>query len=292
MDTFRTFYFDHNIEIKYADLSKEHDELFNRYISVMELVSGIEQINQVFDYNVRALSDNYILNYNDYIVSRNTNREVDYITLNALFENIISSGRVLIDRVKIILEHGFDANIYIPFREKYVEEIYNNVFAYRFFYSLRNVCQHGGIVVSHKDGRYCFDLEQIKNIKHFSFSKTEEWDRIIQEIAENYKTEATICFTENLDRYVEEVFLQYYNFLCYINDYIFAICQNVRAVLDANPNYVCGNDMFKGLVVYKKEGEHAHVFSVDEDVFALFCEYKGKAKNRIESYRETFHVCK
>lgn len=190
-----------------------------------------------------------------------TGEDVGQIELNALFINLISSGKTLVDMIEAASKIDFDNDRCLKFKEIYISSIYDNVFSYRFFYAIRNVCQHGYIPVSNQpDGRFCFDLFQLKNLKHFNRSGAiwKEIDGIIKEIEDVYKTEPDICFTSNIETYVKAIYEVYYHFLDTIQDYVKDVCKNADDVIKNHPKYVCDKGKFQGLIIYKTENDTCH----------------------------------
>ena len=247
--------------------------IFDQYIQLDTIVNEIEQLNQMFLYNLRAF-DPYILKYDDKVFLKDADVSVDFITINALFTNLISSGKVLMDRVDVILDKDFQGNHLETFRKQCSAKIYEHSFAYRFFSKLRNVCQHGHLLVSQRqDGRFCFDLNQIKELRHFCFDNKAikgEIERIIAEIGQKYHDEPNICFTRNIDEYVKAVFEIYYKFLNYIRSDVEEICKNATDILRKRSEYVCKEKPYSGLVLYEDNEENPHLFMAKGNTSNVF----------------------
>lgn len=71
-----------------------------------------------------------------------------FLNANRLFLNYLSSIRTFIDHLDVFLNRNFGKNSlqYIQFK-KILTTFYDNSFAYRFFYKLRNYAQHVGLPI-------------------------------------------------------------------------------------------------------------------------------------------------
>ena len=295
MDTFRSLLVS-NVEglestITICEIPEEHKVIIERYVNTFTVITEVNQLYQVFWLNVNIMSSNCILNSDDTVLISKNGLEADPILVNALFNNIISSGRVLVDKIKTILESDFSENRYTAFQEEYLSRIYNEIFSYRFFYELRNFCQHGYLVVSHKEGKYCFDLYQLLGAEHLGIKKSQskEWKNAIKTIAEKYNSEPNICFTHNVDSYVKSILEVYYHFWEFIKKDI-ELCDNAfREVINANPQYVYNESPLDGFIIYKIENGNAHMIRPEENLVEFYSVNKSIAKEKNDSYEKEFH---
>ncbi len=296
MDTYKTI-LAKNIpeinEITFPEMGNEDSKLFNNYVELSASIQDVEQLYRIFMFNLDAFSP-YKLQMDDRVIEISTGKEIDIYTVNALTINLISSGRCLVDMVDVILKKDLSHNYFDEFREKYSSNIYENNFGYRFLYWLRNISQHGYIPVSRKfDGRYCFDLEQIRNLKHFCYSDksfSNEIDRIKNEIISVYQDEPDLCFSKNIDDYVKSVIEIYYRFLDFIKIEIESICDKVDKCIKTHPEYVCKDEKCKSIVAYKIEDDCYHLFNVDDNFKNYYQRNCSEVRKVFKNYDRDFHI--
>lgn len=295
MDTFKTLLSNKidgiQNQITIPEIPEEHVLLLKQYVCTAEFIQEIEQLYQVFLINVNALSSRCILNYDDTVYDCQTKSEANGLLVNALFINIISSGRILVDMIKTILKNDFSQNLYDGFKKIYLSNIYEHVFAYRFFYELRDFCQHGYLLVSQNNGKYCFDLHQLLGMTHIKYKKKYETEvqNIIERIYSDFNDEPNICFTRNIDDYVKCIYEEYYKFLDFINDDIKEKCDTAKEIIKNNPHYIYNQKPLQNMIIYEVEDSNAHMFDSTEDVFKMFINNKNQALTNLKNYDQDYH---
>jgi len=92
----------------------------------------------------------------------------DSIAINALTINILSAGKTFAEAINVLIDTVFNTFICPEgFTKKWLSDIYDNNFHYRFMLRLRDYSQHGYLPVSVNDGKFGFDLFQITQAPHF-----------------------------------------------------------------------------------------------------------------------------
>lgn len=280
------------LTIEIPEFDSEHLALIERYIKISESLQEIEQLFQLFYFNVYSFSSNCKLCPDDKVLMSRDMREADLITVNGYFINIISAGRVFVDRLELFLKEDLEIDRKEEFRHFYLSKVYDEKFAYRFFYGLRNICQHGHLVVSHNpfNNSFCFDLDQILKNEHISPSARyeDEWSRIVNDINEKFHSEPYLCFTHNVDEYVNELFSTYCHFLEFVFENVESICNRIDEIIKENPQYISG-EPFEGWVVYKCDNGNAQMFNPKEKLLEWFSNIKREANIRLEKYDAMFH---
>lgn len=295
MDTYEKFHIDKYPNLKDIVLpmvSEEDARVFDEYLKLDAVLQEIEQLNQLFLFNLYAFAP-YILKADDSIVTKATGEDVDAVTLNALFINLISSGKVLMDMVEVILENDLPKNRKDEFREQCTAPIYDNRFSYRFFGKLRNICQHGYLPVSKKaDGRFCFDFFQIKELRHIKHNKAflREIDNIIRLIAEKHFDAPNICFVKYFDEYVKTIFEIYYRFLDFIRLDVEEVCGGANNVTAKNSEYVCKEQPYKNMVVYEGSDGLVHIFPAEIHTLKFFMKIRSGARKRFRNHDRDNHI--
>lgn len=169
------------IKIEFFDhLSEKQFENFEKAISEIE---EIHYIRRLLDFV--ALNDIEIINYlNDSLhnliqksVSWNGVKRDDgdkvFQNVNRLFLNYLSSIRTFLDHSETFLKrkYGENSNEFKEFK-KIISYFFDNSFAYRFFYKLRNYSQHIGLPIDNFNFTTEYDNEEslIKGKLSISFN--------------------------------------------------------------------------------------------------------------------------
>lgn len=187
-------------EVKIHNL--EENEL-NIILSIVEVNRQIENsfnLYKVFMFNFENLLKNYDIKLNDTIV-RNINsfeKFNDFHLINALVINFFSSARTLIESLENCTK--FYDNEFTSDFKKYTNDIYDDSFYYRFFIELRNCSQHGNLIVSLDNDKFCINLNEIIDVKHINQNtkRKKEIENFIQEIQEKYLDEPNFMLTLTL----------------------------------------------------------------------------------------------
>jgi hypothetical protein len=114
-----------------------------------------------------------------------------YLNVNRLLLNYLSSVRTFIDHADTFFKRKFggESKEYIEFK-KILSAFYDNSFAYRFFYKLRNYTQHVGLPVHTIDFKTDFNHENksVKGSLKISFNRDklltdfDGWGKIRKEL--------------------------------------------------------------------------------------------------------------
>ena len=296
MDTYKTILFKNLPEfddIAFPKISEADSMLFTSYVELFASLQEVQQLYDIFRVNVNAFSP-YNLQIDDRIIEISSGEEIDRYTINSLTINLISSGRCLVDMIDVILKNDLSQNYCDEFRDEFSSTIYDNTFGYRFLYWLRNISQHGYIPVSRKfDGRYCFDLEQIRNLRHFCYNNKsfiDEIDKIKSEIINVYQNEPDLCFSKNIDDYIKSVIEIYYRFLDFIKPEIDSVFDKVQKCIISHPEYVCRDDRCQGYIAYKKENKTLHLFNVEDNLKNYYLRNRSQVKRVFKNYDRDFHT--
>lgn len=296
MDSYKTLLINNFPEINdifSLEISEEDSKLFNDYVELSTSIQEVEQLYIIFLFNVNAFSP-YKLQMDDRVIEISTGKEIDFYSLNALTINLISSGRCLVEMMDVILENDLPQNSFNKFRKEYSSIIYDQTFGYRFLNWLRNISQHGYIPVSRKyDGRFCFDLEQIRNLRHFNYNNktiSQEIDKIISDIRNIYQDNPDLCFSHIIDEYIRSVIEIYFRFLDFIRPDVESICDKAEKCIKLHPEYVCKDERCKGFIAYKIEDGNMHLFNSGEDFRSTYLRIRGRAKKKYKNYDRDFHL--
>ncbi len=274
------------------------------YVEINRHIQEINQLFDVFEFNIERLAKNYKLRADDRIKRRmsfkiNTS---DFIAINAFVMNIISAGRSLVDSLDICMEtaYGKGSERYGGYKNR-ISEIYEEKFAYRFFYHLRNFSQHNHLLVS-TEGNFCyFDASQILTTPHYKANKKmwSELESICNEIRERYHDNFRISLSLCLAEYIAGVAQVHKIFWEEIKERLFALKSQVDSMIEREPEILeHNNEKFNGYILYQKPGEEGwHAFSPYSDTDSYyentlrgaisFFEERDKAYSAIQKHFES-----
>lgn len=271
------------------DIPHVEEEIRNalrKYVAFGEELQCLEQLFEVFAYNLEQLDSYCTMYYDDRIIRNRDRKPATFIEINAHFINVISSGRSLMEATEKIFGVLAGEDRKNAFAENCIHKKYDEVFAYRFFYFLRNYAQHGYLPVSRKaDGKFCFDLTQILRTEHFHLkaSMQEDLEMISAEIQEKFHSEPYIAFTVTLDAYALAVVEIYFQFLKEIESDVHEIYHRQIEILNQYPELSMGEE---NMILYDVEDTMIHLYNRKESLWNAFLEYKKYVLQKLKILRE------
>lgn len=176
-------------------LSKENEKLIVNFLSALDELHTINQFYHIYIFNFYQILYHFELDTNDNIRKQNGLNGDEFIIINSLLINLMSSSKTLVD---LLIQ--FDKK-YSQKLEKKINKIYDSEFSYILIMTLRNFALHGHIPLSFSQNKYSFNLDYIlKEGEKFNFSKSskEAFIRIRDEIRHLYGDIANIVFTKIL----------------------------------------------------------------------------------------------
>ena len=174
------------IKVDFLDtISVEEFELIKSSIKEIEELHNVRRLFNFVNINDKELID--YLNFsledltNKSIVWTGINREdLDnvFLNVNRLFLNYLSALRTFLDHTETFLNRKFgdDSSQFLEFK-KILSFFYDNSFAYRFFYRLRNYAQHVGLPIDNLDFMTEYDSEN--NSVNGTLKVTFDRDRLL-----------------------------------------------------------------------------------------------------------------
>jgi hypothetical protein len=255
------------------------------HVEITRHIQEIEQLFQLFRFNLKNLLHYYTLKNSDRIV-RNFPFDFqvdDGIAINALVINFISSGKTLIESIEVCLKESdcADAAVYAAFKAAHLSRIYDDSFSYRLLLRMRDFAQHCHLPVSiYHDNTCCFDVEQILCTPHFSHNPAlkKQLEDIRDEIHDKYGNNARITFTASIAEFNLQVTKLYLVFWDAIEPLLQASSNAVSALLLARPDIVTRSEgPLNGLILYEVDEVQVHAFHVDDDPLLTFACYKQQA---------------
>lgn len=215
----------HGKEIKvefYDTLSKEDFLRFEGSISKIEVLNSIRRLLDFVIINDREIID-FLQNISqDFLrksalwngVKKSDSEEL-FSNVNRLFLNYLSSIRTFLDHIEthINREFGVDSKEFTEFK-KMLSVFYDNSFAYRFFYELRNYSQHCGLPIDNVKftAEYESEISRIKGVLQVKFCRDrlllnyKKWKRVKNDLTlldEEFDVTPLICEMTNNIREIE-----------------------------------------------------------------------------------------
>lgn len=187
-------------EVDIPDLAENELNIILSIVEINRQIDNSYNLYKVFMFNFENLLKHYDMKLNDTIV-KNTNSFVkfsDFHLINALVINFFSSARTLIESLENCTK--FYDNKFTTDFKKYTNDIYDSSFYYRFFIELRNCSQHGNLIVSLNDDRFCINLNEIIDVKHIkpNAKRRKEIEKFIEDIRISHLDEPNFTLTSTL----------------------------------------------------------------------------------------------
>lgn len=277
-------------EIEIPEMDENIRFYLKKFVSFSEALQNVHQCFEIFIFNLDQIDRYCTMYYNDEVIKKSDGNVIGFIEINALFINVISAGKTLVDRIENFFKTEVEEMRSKEFKANYISKKYDEIFSYRFSCFLRNFAQHGNLPVSKKpDGRFCFDLMQILTTSHIKASASIElsMQKVAQEIIEKYKHEPCIAFTYTIDAYSLAVIELYYSFLKEIEKDCNEFYHTVQNILTENPQLIIHEpEMLKGMVVFDIEKDRLHIFTPHDNFQNMFIDYKKQAKEKVKFFRK------
>ncbi len=175
-------YPEQEIKVEFYDILSQDD--FLRFESTIAKIEEFNSIRRLLDFVI--INDREIINFlhtisQDFIqtsVSWNGVKRSDaeglFSNVNRLFLNYLSSIRTFLDHIETHINRTFGENSkeFTEFK-KMLSIFYDNSFAYRFFYELRNYSQHCGLPIDNVSFKmeYERNKNRIKGILQVKFNR-------------------------------------------------------------------------------------------------------------------------
>lgn len=276
--------------IKLSDISEENRKIIEGYVSFGEHLQNVHQLFKLLEFNLEQLFNYCIMKYDDELV-RIDGEVVDFYAINGFVINIVSSAKTLIEALEIFYETELGEERKNKFKQEVLSKKYDEVFAYRFMFYMRNYAQHGHLPISHiyDERRFCFDFMQILTTQHIKPNKAikESMEKVRDEIIERFGDEPRVAVTYTIDSFTVAVYEIYYVFLQTIEDDIKEIFGKQLHLLNAYPELIYkGNNVLNGYVVYQTGvSNELHVYNPNECLLDAYNEYKEEARNVCDNYK-------
>ncbi len=269
----------------------------NSYVEITRHLQELRQLFHVFRFNLENLLNSYTIYPSD-LLKRKAHfhsDHSDFTAINALTINLISSGRAVVDAIDSCMEinYGKDAKQYKTFRTDCQSKVYEDNFAYRFFYHLRNFSQHMHLPVSISNGLFNFDLWQILNTPHFNRKK--EWEDELKDLNDRVvqKNDSVlhISFCITMAQYTSGIAYVYHEFWRSIKDRFFDLKAHIDQMIEDNPEMLeHENTDFRGSLLYIIGTDDLHMFNPNDDSIKMYENCLQEAATFYEGEQKEYEI--
>lgn len=265
----------------YPDLTEETNTMFCNYVEITRHTNEISSLFDIFVCNLHLIENNFDLYFNDEYSCHSQDNyfyndlHKQYILINALTGNFISSGVSFLDSIQTLDGKIKDKNIDEEFDMKNrLSHNYDRVFTYRFFYNLRNFFQHGHLPVKIKNdsakNRLYFDFDALLRTPNFNHKNIikKEMEKIALDIADKFGDYPHIAYTKSISDYVICIIKTYLNFLLKIEKVVKKLRSKVCDFITLNPNYLFkGSDVFNNYIFFniQESSDRIELFTLEEN---------------------------
>lgn len=277
-----------------ADLTKEQQNLIITHIALTREVIEANQLFDAFYYNILNMRNSFTFNMDDTVckTENNPNYDNEYIAVNALVINLISSAKTLTEYLRNAADRWFgnSEKRYKDNYNKYVSNIYDTSFNYGLLSNLRNYMQHGNLPISFRDGRYCFDVKQIQSTPHFNISGKLKTDikKFIEKCEIPGETIPCLSLTLTIADYSLKVIDIYKKFLFYFKKEISSSYNEIQNLILNKPSIVCDyHPALKGHIIYDSD-ETYHAFNTNENPNKMMGIYEKKVADIYKEEKQIY----
>ena len=184
--------------------------IFEDYLNQNDKFDTLIKSFHITNFNFHQILYNFTMHTDDILIRTNGLPSDDFIVINTLIINYLSTAKMFIDIVE-----NFDSSLNNMIHS-FTSQKYDSNFYYQLMTALRNFSLHGHLPVFKNSNRYCFNLNYIlEEGKRFNFSKSskEKIEEITQKIREEHQDIANISFSRTIVEYHKvnlEIFNQFF----------------------------------------------------------------------------------
>lgn len=298
MQTERFFINRDGFDLHFSPLLDQDLVEIEKYVEETRHLQEIQHLFQIFKFNIDQLTAKYNPMPSGAITRTQGNSladsDGDFIAVNSLLTNIISSGRTLTESMETF-DKSFHPESYVkqePVLSEYRKlstATYDSSFAYRFLIRMRDYTQHGHLLASAERGHFWFDMVAILNKPHYKHNGTieDELERFTGELIEQYRDEPTLSFTVTLAEYVAVLCNLYAKFLPIIWKCIRPAVKKAKTIVRRYPRNIFNADTLSpGFFIYRYDDRDLHAFYLGDNPKMMFTKIKADAESTARHFQE------
>ena len=268
------------------ELNDEEKSCIHYFIEINRHIQEIDKLFHIFRFNLKSMLHYYTIMNTDRIKRKFIFdfKTSDYIAINALIINFISSGKTLTEAIENFLKEktGDNSELYQMFKTQCLSEKYDQCFSYRFLLRLRDFSQHGHLPITVDINNICcIDIDQILLTPHFNHNKTilQQIENIRNELHEKHTSYPKIVFTLSIAEFNICITEIYVEFLNNIEKPLQDSIDKIKTLLVNRPELIYkSSDILNGFVLYELDGTYSiHAFNPQGDSKAMYLGFKDIA---------------
>ena len=285
--------------IKYPELNEEEKHCIHYLVEMFRHIIEIDNLFEISNFNLMSMVHYYEL-YNTSRIKRNFNFEfetTDHIAINALVNNIISSGKTLLEAIDVFMKEVYkeEQQVINNFKAQYTSKKYDDSFQYRLLLRMRDFAQHGHLPINVDNNSICcIDLNYITSTPHFEHNKNlyNQMKDIINEIQLKLLENPQISFSISIIEYKINISEIYNGFLNTIECTIQNASDKLKKLLLSRPDLIYKSENFlNGQVIYKLDDDnYLHMFNPKGETMNKFHECKKNAKKIYEYEKQKLDI--
>ncbi len=280
-------------KVKIPDFSETEIDLIERFVEFTRHIQELDQLFSIFKINLKNILSSYTLKVDDFIV-RNfdfNNTEEDFIIINALVINYISSAKTFIESIETFFTQNLGKEELGKFKENCLSKMYDEKFSYRLLIRLRDYSQHGHLPVFVSSNKKCsFNLDYIlytPNFSHNAKLKAEMMD-LKKYINDKFGKNPNISFTRMIAEFNLCFFEVYMSFISTVEAKLDELVNNVKKLIEEKPEIIYkSDDFFDGFIFYYKN-EMLNCFNPKEETMQIVIDIKNKIEKEFEEEKYIF----
>ena len=281
------------------DLNDEEKSCIHYFIEINRHIQEVDKLFHVFRFNLNSMLHYYTIMNTDRIKRKSIFdiETSDYIAINALTINILSSGKTLIEAIENFLKDktGDDSELYQTFKTQCLSKKYDQYFSYRFLLRLRDFSQHGHLPITVDINNICcIDIDQILLTPHFSHNKTilQQIENIRNELHDKHTSYPKIAFTLSIAEFNICITEIYVEFLDFIEKILYDSINKMKTLLINRPELIHkSSDTLNGFVLYELDDTYnIHAFNPQGDSKAMYLECKNNANKILKEEKNEWNV--
>ena len=287
-------------KLVFPNLNEKELKIIISIVEIYRHIIEIDKLFHIFHFNLQSMLHYYSIMNTDRIKRNNVfNHDTsDYIAINALTINLISSGKTLTEAIETFNADKFKNNkeIYEGFKKNCLSKKYDECFQYRLLLQLRHFSQHGHLpIVIDENNRCCIDLNQLLTTPHFAHNKKlkEQMIKIRDDLESKLSDYPRINFSQSVAEFNLCIIEIYFEFLNTIEHLIQECVHNFQGLLNQRPDIINkSNDKYNGLILYRTDDDyyHFHVLFPSGNTMTMFQNIKNIVKKKLDEEKHFLEI--
>ena len=264
-------------------ITESDKRIFLNYVELTRHIIELDQLFNVFRYNLTNLLKHFTIFTNDLIESTGEKLTEDqyYYQINALTINLISSAKTLTESIEVCMKNFLAEKDFKSFKNKILSKPYDEHFSYRFLLHMRNYSQHGHLPVNIHQQRVYFDLDEILAMPHFDFNGQlkKELDVLRKDIYNQFRDSPRISYVYTVAKFNLVITEIYFNYLKEIKPILIKLNdEKNELLLNTKFQLINSDGSSSDMLFYEFDGENYHCFNRKDNSISMYADIKREVK--------------